>query len=477
MVNCIHREEQRLCPISKIPCPGECIYGDVLENISVGILVFDTKGERVIFQNRTAADIFKDIKPKDYKSLNSTLPELRECLTSKSPPFPQAKMYGTKLLGYTIYNIVEGYSWVFVLDITERRQVEKERALLTAAVELADGAIVITNTDGVISYANPALERVTGYQKEEVLGQHIRILVRSSDDDKQYFTKIFAQLRKGEVWCERMASRKKDGSTYVSDITISPVRNPSGEIMNYVVFQTDVTEKVRLESIAEAINTMNNTGYIFSGLRHEIGNPINSIKVTLGVLRANLDKYSSETVKIYVDRAMNEIARVEYLLNAMKSFNMYENPKTENVDIVTFMDKFLTLVREDFEQRGVGIQVIIHPEVKYMHADPRALQQVMLNILSNASDAFQERQDAKVIINIYKMHNNIRISVIDNGCGISEGELDHIFKPFFTTKVSGTGLGLVLTKKMLAKMNSTIEVTSIKNAGTIVEIDIPGVEK
>ncbi len=473
LINCTHKGERRICPISKIPCPGECIYSDILENITVGILVFDTRNRAVVFQNKAAIELFKGIRPRDYEALSLVLGGLKEYFIAKDRSLPLALTYGDKLLGYTIYNIIEGFYWVFILDITERKRVETERALLTAAVESAHEAIIITNAKGFISYVNPALERIICQSKEKALGKHISSLVRRSGCKWKYFLKFVVRLQRGEVCNDRITMKKHDGSVCVSDISIFPVRNAPGEIINYVVFQRDVTERVRLESVAEAVNMMNNIGYVFSGIRHEIGNPVNSIKTTLSVLKANLDKFSSETVKVYVDRAMTEIARVEYLLKALKNFNMFESLKFEDVDVESFINMFLSLVMDDFVKKGISIKSIIHPEAKWVRADPRALQQVLLNLLSNAADALEEAEHPKIVIQAYRVQRQIKIIIIDCGCGISEEEMNQIFKPFYTTKTSGTGLGLVLAKKMLAKMNGLLEVTSQKNAGTIIDITLP----
>lgn len=239
------------------------------------------------------------------------------------------------------------------------------------------------------------------------------------------------------------------------------------------IFFRDITEKLRLESVVEALNTVNNIGYIFTGIRHEIGNPVNSIKTTLNVLSRNIDSYSKEKVAEYVDRALTEIGRIEYLLKALKTFNMYENPDFQNVHIPSFVENLGSLVSEDFKKNGISIKTIIHPEVKQGYTDPRALHQVMLNILTNSSDALEGREDPRILINVFRISDRVMLRVVDNGCGMSSDQQKELFKPFYTTKVRGTGLGLVIVKKMLAKMNSTIDIDSQEDAGTIVDITIP----
>jgi phosphoglycerate-specific signal transduction histidine kinase len=113
----------------------------------------------------------------------------------------------------------------------------------------------------------------------------------------------------------------------------------------------DVTERVRLESVAEAVTTMNNIGYIFAGISHEIGNPINATKMTLSVLKKKIDTFSKEMVLQYIERVLGEMSRVEYLLGTLKSFNMYETPELKNVEMKPFMDKFHSLLAHDSKKR------------------------------------------------------------------------------------------------------------------------------
>jgi signal transduction histidine kinase len=235
----------------------------------------------------------------------------------------------------------------------------------------------------------------------------------------------------------------------------------------------DITESARLESIAEAVNAMENITYIFSGIRHELGNPINSIKMTLSVLKKNLARYSQDTIQQYADRTLAEISRVEYLLKSLKSFSMFENPVIQDVDLSEFMDLFQSLVSGDLEKSGITIDVTLSPEAQRARADPRALQQVLLNLIANAADALEGKDNPKIIITTQRKDDFIWITVQDNGIGIPHDDQQHLFKPFYTTKLHGTGLGLVIAKKMLAKMNSRIGIVSHEDVGTTVTLSIP----
>ena len=236
----------------------------------------------------------------------------------------------------------------------------------------------------------------------------------------------------------------------------------------------DITEQSRLESIAAAVNSMDNMSYIFSGIRHELGNPINSIKMTLSVLKRNIAEYQPETVEKFVDRAMTEISRVEFLLQALKSFSIFENPEIQRIDVDEFMSRFISLVENDLRQSGISIGKAIAPDVKAVIADPRLLHQVMLNLITNASDALKDTHGPRINIRATRHNGLIAFIVEDNGCGISKEAQANLFKPFYTTKPRGTGLGLMIALKMVMLMKGNMEVKSVKNKGTRVTFFIPG---
>jgi signal transduction histidine kinase len=151
---------------------------------------------------------------------------------------------------------------------------------------------------------------------------------------------------------------------------------------------------------------------------------------------------------------------------------MYERPHLHHLSVNRFMEQFLSVVREDFKTRGIAITVSVMPGAEFCYADPRALQQILLNFLTNASDALQGRDNPTITLRAFKTEGKIRIQVEDNGCGMTEEEQKALFKPFYTTKAKGTGLGLVIVKKMLTMMKGSVTISSRKNIGTVVDVSI-----
>lgn len=239
------------------------------------------------------------------------------------------------------------------------------------------------------------------------------------------------------------------------------------------VFIRDITEKTRLESIAEAVNTMDNIGFIFSGIRHEIGNPLNSLKMALSVLRQNVDRVPSQTLVEYIDRSLTNVGRMEYLLKALKSFSMHQSVELKKVSLVEFMDRFISLVERDFDAQGIRIRTAIPLNLEPVLIDEQALHQALLNVFTNAAEALKNKLSAEISISAEPKGALVRLTVADNGEGISAEQMKYLFQPFNTSKAEGNGLGLVISRKLLALMDSDIELNSQPGEGVEVVIRLP----
>ena len=154
---------------------------------------------------------------------------------------------------------------------------------------------------------------------------------------------------------------------------------------------------------------------------------------------------------------------------------MYEKPQTTVVDISDFIMHNTQLITaySSVKDTLIGISVEVEPGSEMVKVDRRALQQVTMNILANAMDAMQDKKEARLIISARSHGPSTLLEIKDNGCGIPSASLHEVFKPFYTTKEKGTGLGLALSKKMLAQMSCALDITSNEGKGTTVTITIP----
>ncbi|WP_168210933.1 sensor histidine kinase [Persicimonas caeni] len=238
-----------------------------------------------------------------------------------------------------------------------------------------------------------------------------------------------------------------------------------------VVLLRDETDRRRLEQLAASVNTTEHIDRVFAGIRHEIGNPINALKMTLTVLQRNLERFDREAIVEYVERSLTDVARVEYLLRSLRNFNMVEDPEPEQLDLADFLAQFLALAAGDFP----SITHHVDADARVVRADPRALQQILINLLSNASDAIEDVDEPRIEIRAGRDGERVVLEVSDNGQGMDEETLQKLFEPFFTTKQKGTGLGMVIVQKMMARMGGEVGVQSHLGQGTTFTLQLPAV--
>lgn len=368
-------------------------------------------------------------------------------------------------------------SFIFVSNILTmaigNQQDRLERDRLVTVVEQSSDCIIIINTSGTVLYANPACELVTGFSPVEIVGRSIK-RIHTPAIRKKLWNTLKGALVDGKSWSGQFDNYRKDNSLYQEEMSISPVYDHDGRVANQVIVKRDITEDKRLESIAEAANLMDNIGFIFSSIRHELGNPINSIKVSLSVLESNLESYDTTAITRFIHRSLSDIGRIEYLLKTLRNFSIFERPDIQETDMKSLLDKLTQLTEKDLAQRYVML-AINHPREPLTGLiDPRAFLQVLLNLTTNAVSALSDCENKKITISlIRKQENQISFIFEDNGCGMDDETIRNLFRPFFTTKAEGTGLGLVIVKKMLSKMNCSITASSTRGKGTRMEIIIP----
>jgi signal transduction histidine kinase len=334
----------------------------------------------------------------------------------------------------------------------------KEKIFLEALDCTDVGVMILDQLNRQVYYRNKIAGKILDFIKASCEYEELSLMMMGEIE----------QLRESDRNCSDQAVVKCDHRSFSYRIF------KLESIKQYlVVILKDVTDQSRLEAIDEASEMMNNISYVFSGIRHEIGNPLNSMKMALTVLRNNLAKFSKDEIKVYMQRMSDDAAKMEALLKSFKNFNMFEKPKTASVDLEIFFESLTLLLGADVRKKKIKISIDILPEAKLVRVDTRALQHVAMNILANAIDALIGVEQPTLKIRGEAVGETVFLSIIDNGCGMSPELAQNAFKPFFTTKPHGTGLGLVISQKMLRQMNCGISLQSELGQGTIITLSMP----
>jgi len=372
-------------------------------------------------------------------------------------------------------------------DITERKRAEKAGIRLGMAVDQAAEAVVITDPEGTIQYVNPAFERITGYLQKEAVGQNMRIL-KSGKQDEMFYRNMWGTISRGEVWRGRIINKKKDGILYEEEAVISPVRNASGKIINFVAGKQDITRIVSLEKQVRMAQKMDAVGTLAGGIAHDFNNALTVI-IGFGEILKRRIANDPKTVSD-LDQILGSAERASVLTRQLLTFARRQIIELVNLDltqVVTDLEKLLRKVtREDIEIKTFPAKSPIT-----IRADRGQIEQVLMNLCLNARDAMPEggqliiKTEVTTLDEEYlkqypymKVGRYVVLSVSDTGIGMDEKTRERIFEPFFTTKGpdKGTGLGLAMVYGIVKQHNGFIHVYSEPGKGTMFRVYFPEVD-
>jgi signal transduction histidine kinase len=216
-------------------------------------------------------------------------------------------------------------------------------------------------------------------------------------------------------------------------------------------------------------------GQVAAGLAHEIRNPLHAIRLNLhalGRMHNGHAKLSSDEVAAIISQSNEEITRLDRLIEELLGFAKPDEAREESIDLVAEFRATLSFMSQDMQSSGVQLctQIPDHQIVVYM--DPTRLRQIILNLLMNAKEAAGD--GGRIDVGLTRRDEHIEVRVTDDGPGITEGDRQHIYDPFYTTKESGTGLGLALVKRFVEEAGGSIQCRS-EGSGTIFCISMPSV--
>ncbi|MDD3530150.1 MAG: PAS domain S-box protein, partial [Gallionellaceae bacterium] len=384
-----------------------------------------------------------------------------------------------------------------VWDVTERKLVELELRKLSQAVEQSPESVVITNLDGAIEYVNDAFLRITGYAREEVIGQNPRMLQSGRTPPETYVT-MWNNLCQGQSWRGEFHNRRKDGSVYVEFAIVTPIRQPDGTITHYVAVKEDITEKKRigeeldrhrhhLEQLvlqrtaeldearqrADAANAAKSA--FLANMSHEIRTPMNAIVGLTYLLRKEA---ATPGQADRLDKIGRAAAHLLTIINDILDLSKIEAGKLtlEETDfpLSALLEQVRSLIAEP--ARAKGLDVVVEPDSvpPWLHGDPTRLRQALLNYAGNAVK-FTERGGIIIAARLLGEDADglrVRFEVRDSGVGIAPTALATLFQPFqqadtsTTRRYGGTGLGLAITRRLAEVMGGEAGADSVPGQGS-----------
>jgi two-component system, cell cycle sensor histidine kinase and response regulator CckA len=367
----------------------------------------------------------------------------------------------------------------------KQRQISDEMLQkLRRTVEQSPGPVMITDRSGVLEYVNPAFEALTGYSKDEVIGQTLGIL-KSEQQAGELYEEMWDTVLSGKKFHGIVMNRKKNGETFILEKSITPLRNAAGEITHYISTGRDITDQRRLESQLQQAQKMDAIGRLAGGVAHDFNNLLMVISAYAELTLESLPAEHPSRTK--VDEIIHASRRAAELTRQLLAFGRKQMQSLHLLDLNTVLEQIgrmlPRLIGEDIQ-----LQFLPGPNLDKVRADPVQIEQIVMNLAANARDAMPD--GGKLTIETSNVHldesyvqrhsivppgDYVLLVVTDCGMGISETHLAHIFEPFYTTKEEGkgTGLGLATVYGIVKQNGGFIWVYSEPGLGTTFKIYLP----
>jgi PAS domain S-box-containing protein len=378
----------------------------------------------------------------------------------------------------------KAYIQVIGRDITERKESEEHLNRLAMAIEQVTEAVIITDPKGKISYVNPAFEKISGFGPDDVLDERTQFLA-SSDQDERIYMELWKAISEGLTWSGRLINRRKTGEPYTAEVSVSPVFDSAGKIINYVSIIRDITEELDMEKRLLQAQKMEAVGQLAGGIAHDLNNLLQVIQGYSSIIQNKID--TSNPLSASLEQVLKAGESATELVRHLLTFSRRQVQQLESLDINHVINNFAKMIKRIIGEH-ITLDVIQDEDLPMISADREQVGQILMNLCVNSRDAMPHggkitisTQPFEIDTEFSKNHPgaipglHILLKVSDTGHGMTEEIRSHLFEPFFTTKEvgTGTGLGLATVYGIVKQHKGIISVYSEVDHGTTVNIFFP----
>lgn len=328
--------------------------------------------------------------------------------------------------------------------------------------------VIILSPDLTIAEINPATENILGYANVEVLRQHVDTILIGSDSLRSAITS--AQQGIPTLTGGELTLHHRNGKAFPAKVMMSPVLR-NGQVQAIIILIQDLSQQEQSQAAQSQLEQRAILGEVTAIFAHEVRNPINAIMLTLQVMEENLEG-DEENLK-WIENMWDECNKLLYLMESVLSFAKPLEYHMSQVDLGVMLPAILERWRPRFLRLNITPYFESEVEVSLVEGDPRALEQVFTNLISNSANAMSEK-GGSLSIRISESEQQeerrfLEITITDTGPGIPDEIKSHMFIPFVTGSNRGTGLGLAITQRIINAHKGKIEVDSF-TGGTIFRV-------
>jgi two-component system cell cycle sensor histidine kinase/response regulator CckA len=370
-------------------------------------------------------------------------------------------------------------------DVTERHATEQRLRQMASIVESSPDAIISEDLKGVITSWNPGAEKLYGYAAEEAIGRDARMLLPPGAPDE--VSANVEAARRGESFTTETIRRHKSGQLLDVALTVSPIRDRSGNVVGVATIVRDIAERKRLEHQLLHSQKMEAIGRLAGGVAHDFNNLLSIIVGYTYLIQSSTSE--DDPLRAPADQIMAAAEKAGALTRQLLAFSRKQMMRPEVVDL-NEVSSGIARILPRLLGEDIDVRIVAGENLHNVKADPGQIEQVIMNLVVNARDAMPE--GGKLTIetsNItfseeearqhgVKPGDYVLLAVSDTGHGMDEQTRSRIFEPFFTTKSAGkgTGLGLAMVYGIVSQSNGHIWVYSEPGQGTTFKIYFPATE-
>jgi PAS domain S-box-containing protein len=332
-----------------------------------------------------------------------------------------------------------------------------------------DHAAIVATTDvqGRITYVNDKFVEISGYARDELLGQDHRI-INSGYHPKEFIRDLWVTIANGRVWHGEIRNRAKDGHFYWVDTTIVPFLDGSGKPYQYIAIRSDITARKAAEQKLAEQAALARVGQMAAVVAHEVRNPLAGVKGAVQILMSRRPPGDGE-LPVMRD-IVARIDALSELINDLMVFARPREPRLAVVELKAMVADAVTIIQRD--PAVSGVEIAVAGDDVSMAADAELIRALVLNLLINAAQALADR-GGRISVRTERRSETASLTVADNGPGIPADIRDQVLEPFFTTKARGGGLGLPIAKRTAELHGGSLTIDCPAGGGTVVTVTLP----
>jgi PAS domain S-box-containing protein len=378
---------------------------------------------------------------------------------------------------------------VIMTDMTIYRESIKQLQRLATAVDSSFEGKVITDTEGIIQYINPAFEKIFGATRAEAIGKYIHAVIKAEDPDAPVYEELWQTLREGKPWTGQFTNLNAAGKPYIVESSVAPVRDGAGNLIAFVGSERDVTESIRLQRQYRQAMKMEAIGTLAGGIAHDFNNILFAIQGYSEMAQGDVDHNSRAFRNL--EEVLHASRRATSLVKQILTFSRQQEQSFSPVSVDDIAREAIKFMRASLPAE-VEIIASLGKDLAPVLADATQLYQVIINLCTNAGQAMRPQggqlevsvsqiflaEEEAEQLQALKPGQYIMLSVKDTGAGIAAEIRERIFEPFFTTKEvgEGTGLGLAVVHGIITAAGGVITVDSELGQGTEFTVYLPCAE-